>query len=327
MKTGRRRQKEEAPTTPEHVPQGPARPKPITAPAGAGPARARRRPSIVGIALIIVVVVIAIIAIVMMSRACSGPQAAEYLPAETTGSWGTTIQVLAPQIVAGQGWKSDCVADGSCTVLVEACEMRERRDRFSEREVDNYDDYAYSIYREELTQELFEAAGDEFAITQLNPDEDRWEGERHTVSKEWLDKETCEYTNFTVWITDPDDTSQEVEVVLSECEVWDHVVVTEKVYEREEYCQTESIQGLTVLETLTEQGSGMAVDWPAAVTPQGGELQSRFEGVVVFEADGVEHTLTVSDPDAYVRYLTVPQYLGLDEDCKVVRVTERVPEG
>jgi hypothetical protein len=326
MKTGRRRQKKEAPATPEHVPQEPSRPKPVAAPTGAGLARGRARPSIVQIAFIIVVLVIAIIAIVMMSRACSGPQAAEYLPAETTGSWGTTIQVLAPQIVSGEGWRSDCDASGNCTILAGTCEMQERRDTFTEREIENYDDYAYSIYFEELTQELYEAAGDEFAVTYLNLDDDRWEGERHIVSEEWLDKETCEYTNFTVWITDPDDASDEVEVVLSECEVWDHVVVTEKVYEREEYCQTETVQGLTVLETLSEQGSGMAVDWPTAVTPQGGELQSRFEGVVLFEADGVEHTLTVSDPDAYVRYLTVPQYLGVDDEGRVVRVTDRVPE-
>jgi hypothetical protein len=300
--------------------------KPVAAPTGGVPARPRRRPSIVEIALIIVVVVIAIIAIVMMSRACSGPQASTYLPAEAAGTWATTVQIMVPQIVDGEGWRTACEADGSCTVSAGSCEMREREDRFSEREVENYDDYGYSIYFEESTKQLFEAAGSDFTVTRLNPDEDRWEGERHYVSVEWLDRETCEYTNFTLWITDPDDTSQEVEVVLSECEVWDHVVVTEKVYEQEEFCQTQTVQGLTVLNTLTEQGSGYGVDWPAAVTPQGGELQSQFKGTVVFQAEGTEHSITVTDPDAYVRYLTVPQYLGLDEDGQVVRVTDRVPE-
>jgi hypothetical protein len=269
------------------------------------------------------VVVIAIIVIVMLSRACSGPEAVSYLPAQATGSWATTVEVLAPQVVAGQGWRSACEADAQCTIIADTCEERERQDQFTEREVDNYDDYAYNIYFEELTQELYEASGDTFAVTQLNPDEDRWEGDRHFVSEEWLDKDTCEYTGFTVWITDPDDSSQEIEVVLSECEVWDHVVVTEKVYEREEYCQTEHVEGMTVLDTLSDQGSGVVVDWPAAAQPEGGQLQSQFEGVIVFRADGTEHRVTVTDPDRYVRYLTVPHFLGLDEEGKVVRVTDQ----
>ena len=328
MKTGRRRQKKEsAPTPVEQAAEETIGTVPVGTPSAVALAQPRRRPSIVEITLIIVVVVIAILAIVTMSRACSGPQASVYLPAEAAGTWATTVQIMVPQIVDGQGWRTACEASGTCTVLAGTCEMRDRQDRFSEREVENYDDFAYSIYFEELTKQLYEAAGSDFSATQLNPDEDRWEGERHTVSVEWLDRETCEYTSFTVWITDPDDTSQDVEVVLSECEIWDHVVVTEKVYEREEYCQTETVQGLTVLNTLTDQGAGMAVNWPAAVQPRGGELQSQFRGEIVFRADGTEHRITVTDPDAYVRYLTVPQYLGLDADGRVVRVTDRVPEG
>ena len=321
MKTGRRRQREETPAPPEPAEPDIGQSEPVVAPPKVG--LLRRRPSIVEIALVVILVVIAIIAVVMLSRGCSGPQAVAYLPAQAAGSWATTVQVLAPQIVAREGWQSACEADAQCTILVDTCEVRERQDRFTEREVDNYDDYAYSIYFEELEQELYEASGDAFVVTQLNAVEDRWEGERHYVSEEWLDKETCEYTTFTVWITDMDDTSQEVEVVLSECEVWDHVIVTEKVYEREEYCQTEHVEGMVVLDTLTDQGSGAGVDWPAVAKPEGGELQSQFEGVIVFRADGTEHRVTVTDPDAYVRYLTVPHFLGLDEEGNVVRITDR----
>ena len=323
MKTGRRRQKDEAAAPPEQAPSEPIQPEPVVAPPSAGLAKPRRRPSCVEIALIVVIVIIAIIAVIMTSRACSGPQAVTYLPAQAAGSWATTVQVLAPEIVAGEGWRSACEADGRCTVLVDTCDVREQRDRFTEREVEDYDDFAYSIYFEELERSLYEASGDDFAVTQLNPNEDRWEGERHTVSEEWLDRETCEHTSFTVWITDPDESSEEVEVVLSECEVWDHVVVTERVYEQGEYCQTESVAGLIVLDTMTDQGSGSGVDWPAAARPEGGELQSKFEGVIIFRADGLEHRVTVTDPDAYARYLTVPHYLGLDEDGNVVRITDQ----
>ena len=56
-------------------------------------------------------------------------------------------------------------------------------------------------------------------------------------------------------------------------------------------------------------------------------MQSEFRGHVVFRVDGTEHTITVTDPDAYVRYLTVPHYLGLDDEGRVVRIVDRVPEG
>jgi hypothetical protein len=272
-----------------------------------------------------VLVIILIVAVVMLGRACSGPAAATYLPAQATGSWATTVQVLAPQITTMERWRTDCEADGRCTVVLETCEVQDRRDRFTEREIENYDDYAYNIYFEELGQELYEVSGDAFIIVQLNPDGDRWEEERHYVSEEWLDKETCEYTSYTVWITDPEDTSEEVEVVLSECEIWDHVIVTEKVYEQDEFCVTENVEGLVVLDTLTAEGLGTGVDWPPADRPDGGELQSQFKGVIVFLADGVEHTISVTDPNAYARYLTVPHFLGLDEDGNVVRVTDQKP--
>jgi hypothetical protein len=84
---------------------------------------------------------------------------------------------------------------------------------------------------------------------------------------------------------------------------------------------------MTVVDTLTDEGIGSAVNWPSALRPEGGEVRSSFRGELVFRANGTEHTITVTDPDAYVRYLTVPHYLGLDDEGRVVRVTDRVPEG
>lgn len=326
MKTGRRRRKDPSQIEAEKTSGTPAGSAPSARPAPRAQAKARRRPSIVEIALVVAVVIIGVIAIVMLGRSCSRADAAVYLPATASGTWATTLEVLAPEVVRGQGWRTACDADTRCSIVAGSCELREREDRFSEREIENYDDYAYSIYYEELTQELYEAAGDEFIVTQLNPDEDRWEGDRHIVSDEWLDEETCEYTAYTVWVTDPDDTSQEVEVVLSECEVWDHVVVTQKVYDRAEYCQTETVLGMTVVDTVADGGSGSAINWPSALRPEGGEVQSSFRGEIVFRADGTEHRVTVTDPDAYVRYLTVPHYLGLDEEGRVVRVAARLPD-
>jgi hypothetical protein len=203
--------------------------------------------------------------------------------------------------------------------------LRAREDRFTERVVEDYDDFAYDIYYEELTEELYEAAGDSFAVTRLNPDEDRWEGDLHYISQEWLDNDTCQYTEYTVWITDPEDDEYEIEAVLSDCQVWDHVIVKEKVYEEEEYCDTENADMMVALETLTEQGTGAGVVWGAVVAPSGGELEREFEGTVIFRADGVEHTARVTDEDQYVRYLTVPHYLGVDDEGEFVGLTDRAP--
>jgi hypothetical protein len=39
----------------------------------------------------------------------------------------------------------------------------------------------------------------------------------------------------------------------------------------------------------------------------------------------VEHTVHTDNESAYVRYVTVPHYLGLDKNGKVVSVTDKVP--
>jgi hypothetical protein len=203
--------------------------------------------------------------------------------------------------------------------------MRPREDAFTETQIDEYDDYAYNIYYEEEEGKLYEASGTDFAVTELNPPKDWVEDDRHYTAEEWLDEETCQYTNYTVWITDPSDATEEVEVVLSECEVWENVVVKQRIYEDEEYCQTEVVDTLAIKDTLTESGSGADVTWPDAQTPADGELEREFNGTVVFRADGVEHTVRTDDESAYVRYVTVPHYLGLDKNGKVVSVTDRAP--
>jgi hypothetical protein len=263
---------------------------------------------------------------IVICTTCLGPKPETYLPAEAAGSWTATIKVWEPNLVTGEGWRSDCEANADCMVVPGTCQTRERRDEAVEHQIDEYDDFAYEIYYEELERKLYETAGQEFVVTQLNADRDWIEGDRHYYASEWLDEETCQYTQYTVWVDDPDDPEYEVEVVLSECEVWDHVIVKERVYGEDDYCQTQTVDSLVVKDTLTQQGTGTNIRWPNAVAPMGGDLERQFEGVVVFRAEGgVEHTLTVDDEGKYVRYLTVQQYLGLDKRGKVIRVTSNAP--
>jgi hypothetical protein len=323
MRTGRRRKKpalaeeKKAPTAKK--PSAP-RPKPSTK-----PSRSPRRPGLVPLLLITGAFIALVIGIIVCGRSCMRPSASTYLAATAEGSWQTTVNVLALQVVRSEGWRSDCESNADCTVLAGTCQMRPREDAFTENQVDEYDDYAYNIYYEEEEGKLYEASGTNFAVTELNPPGDWVEGDRHYTAEEWLDEETCQYTNYTVWITDPDDAAEEIEVVLSECEVWEHVVVKQRVYEDEEYCQTEVVDTLVVKDTLTESGVGADVIWPKAQPSADGKLERAFDGTVVFRADGVEHTVHTDDESAYVRYVTVPYYLGLDKNGKVVSVTDRKP--
>jgi hypothetical protein len=128
-----------------------------------------------------------------------------------------------------------------------------------------------------------------------------------------------------VWIADPEDATEEIEVVLSECEVWEHVVVKERIYEEEAYCQTETAGTYSVRDTFTEQGTGTSVTWFDATAPVDGRLEREFKGTVVFRADDVAHTVHPDDEETYIRYLTVPHYLGLDKDGGVIQVTDKAP--
>jgi hypothetical protein len=342
MKTGRRRKKEPVQEPAEQAP--PSAPEEITpsktAQSGAKkPVAARpplRAPARLGRPhlplgrpwlLILIALVAFVCLILLLSRACRGPGAPSttYLPTTADGSWTTVVRLVVPQGEVRGGWRSDCEADPLCTVVPGTCDVRERADRTSERQVDDYDEYAYNIYYEETEGRLYEAVADSFVVTELNAQKDWWDGDRHYFSEEWLDTETCQYTGYTVWITDPEDKEYESEVVLSECEVWDHVVVMERVAEQDEYCQTENLGAMAVQDTLTQQGLGATVEWPRAVPPADGQLEREFEGTVTFRADGTQHTVKVTDVDTYIRYLTVPQYLGVDEEGDVVDLTDKAP--
>ena len=338
MKTGRRRKKEPAdqPSPPQPEPEPASKAAQPPPPAAARPSV--RKPSVTGRPspqptrlrqawlLIVVALVVFVCLALLLSRACQGPATpTTYLPATADGSWTTVVKVVAPQTESMERWRSDCEADPLCTVIPGTCEVREREDRYTEREVDDYDDYAYNIYYEETEGKLYEAAADDFVVTQLNERGDWWEGDQHIIAEEWLDTETCQYTSYTVWITDPQDEDYEIEVILSECEVWDHVIVMERVGEQDELCQTENAGDVVIQDTLMDRGSGAAVEWPGAVLPAGGRLEREFKGVVTFRADGTKHAVDVTDVDKYVRYLTVPYYLGIDEDGDVVDITDTAP--
>jgi hypothetical protein len=293
MKTGRRRKKEKEPG--EEQAEKPVSFRPPSGAPSEAPSRAPSRPGIVRLLPILIGLAVLVFGGLICSRACLGPRAEPsiYLPATAEGSWTATVRVVLPSEMQGYGGED------------------------TERIVDEYDDYAYNIYYEETEDRLYEAAGDSFVVTQLNEKEDWWEGDLHYFSEEWLDKETCQYTNYTAWITDPEDEDYEIEVVLSECEVWDHVIVKERV--------SEEGGAPAGPDTFTRQGVGTAVEWPAAVAPVNGRLEREFEGVVTFRADGAERTVRVTDVDTYIRYLTIRHYLGLDEEGDVVDLTDKAP--
>ena len=327
MKTGRRRKKaerpEEEPISFSPTPKAPPRSSPV---APSRPvSRPSSRPKILPYLLVGGVVALLLCLVVGLTLFSPRAKPATYLPAAAEGSWTANVKLLVPQIISGEGWRSDCEADTACAVLPATCEMQQRRDDFTEQTVDEYDDYAYNIYYEETEEKLYEASGNGFVVTELNASEDWVEEDRHYLAEEWLDEETCQYTEFAVWITDPEDHEYDIEVLLSECEVWDHVVVKERVYEEDEYCQTETVGSLAVQDTLTQRGAGVNVEWPPAAAPAGGELAREFDGVVIFRADSTEHRVTVRDVDKYIRYLTVPHYLGVDERGRVIAVTDRAP--
>ena len=329
MKTGRRRKKESQ----EPPRQAPSPPPETASPRPEGkkppsPPLPSRTPSRRGLVLsILIVLALLIFGGLLCGRSCLGPRAepSVYLPADAEGSWVTTVKLVVPQVTIEERFRSDCDLDVGCTVIPGTCEVREREDKYTEHTVDDYDDYAYNIYYEEAEDKLYEAAGDSFVVTQLNEKEDWWEENRHYFSEEWLDRETCQYTEYTVWITDPEDEEYEIEVLLAECEVWDHVVVKEAIYEEEEYCQIENVGSMTVQDTLTRQGVGATVEWAETVAPANGRLEREFEGTVIFQANGAERTVKATNVDTYIRYLTVPYYLGLDEQGNAVDLTDKAP--
>jgi hypothetical protein len=317
MKTGRVRKKATPP------PKEPAAPAPTqsaapaptpTRPAPARPAgrRANQVPTgvwIVGGLFLIMV------CFIMIMTVFGRKKAEEWVEVtRATGEWTTTVTVFGPQVNVEERWEADCLNEPNGVIRTGTCILKDTN-TYHDTEVDNYDEYAYNIYYEETYAQVYEARGAEFAVTQLKTD-DWWQENLHYVLTEELDQESCEYTNYTLWVDDPQDSTQEVEVYLSECEVWDHVIVYERVYEQKAWCQCD-VTTLVQVGQETDSGSGANVMWVDPSVPAGGRTERAFQGRVTFLGDDYTYTTTTQDLAQYQDYLAGPYYLGIRDDQAV----------
>ena len=238
------------------------------------------------------------------------------------GAWTTTVTLLAPQVQSQEMWEEECRNTPNGAVRAGTCILKKGK-AYQEQVVDDYDEYAYDIYYEETTDQVYQAQGANFVTTQLGGD-DWWEGDKHYIRQEELDKGSCQYTNYTVWIDDPQDASQEIEVYLSECEVWDHVVVKERVYDQKRWCVCD-VTTLAPLTSQSEQGTGLDIRWPEPSVPSGGRAERSFKGQVTFGGDDYVYTVTTDDLALYRDYLTGQYYIGI-KDGKAVTVRKNPPK-
>jgi hypothetical protein len=240
----------------------------------------------------------------------------------TNGSWTATAAVLGPQVTIDERWEVDCRSDANATVRAGSC-IEKDTDTYRDTVVDDYEEYAYDIYYEETWDKTYETRGTEFVVATLGSDDWR-EGNLHYTREEELDKSACEYTSYTIWVDDPQNSSREIEVYLAECEVWDHVVVEERVYDQKLWCQCE-VATLIEIGQHSDQGTGMDVDWPNPLVPAGGRVERAFKGQVIFLGDDYSYTSTTDDLSKYQDYLTMQYYIGL-RDGEPVTVSKN-PEG
>ncbi|MFC2037822.1 hypothetical protein ACFLYD_07670, partial [Chloroflexota bacterium] len=238
------------------------------------------------------------------------------------GSWTTTVLVLGPQMAVEERWETDCVDDPSGAVRSGACILKDTN-AYHDTVVDDYEEFAYDIYYEETWDKVYEVQGTEFVVTALGRD-DWWQENLHYSLEEELDKESCEYSSYTLWVDDAGDSAQETEVYLSECEVWDHVTVSERVYEQALWCECE-VTSLVQLGQQSAQGVGAGVQWAAANVPSGGQTEESFQGQVTFLGDDYTYTVTTTDPSQYRRYLEGDYYIGL-RDGRPVAISDRPQE-
>jgi hypothetical protein len=322
MKTGRVRKKAESsppkettPDTPapveEAAPSGPPpqprKPvRPARTPRPAGTVAVARKPISIGCIFAAVVAVIAILAIVMLLSSLGGDQ--EWIEAtQASGTWTTSTAVIGPQVAVQEKWETDCISDPNGSVRTGTCLMKDS-DTSRQEVRDDYEEFAYDIYFEE-TQ------GTQFLEATLGSD-DWWEGNTHYTRVEELDPESCTYTEYTVWVDDPSDTSQEVEVYLSECEVWDHVTATERIYDQKLWCQCD-VTSYVQLGQQSDQGTGTAVSWPEPSLPAGARTEESFSGQVTFRGDDHTYTVSTDDPNQYRDFLTSQYYIGVKNDRPV----------
>jgi hypothetical protein len=281
---------------------------------------AARGPISIGCIFAAVVAVIAIVAIIMLLSSRGGGQ--EWIEAtQATGSWTTSTTVIGPQVAVLEKWETECISDPNSSVRTGTCLMKDS-DTSREEVRDDYDEYAYNIYFEETWKKTYQAQGTQFLEASLGSD-DWWEGNTHYTRVEELDPESCTYTEYTVWVDDPADSSQETEVYLSECEVWDHVVESERIYDQKSWCQCD-VTTFAQLGLQSEQGTGPALLWPQPAVPEGGRTEESFSGQVTFLGDDYTYTVTTDDPAQYQDYLTDRYYTGVKND-KPVTVRKNPP--
>jgi hypothetical protein len=254
------------------------------------------------------VFVLFVIFVIVMARRGRASEWVEV--SRTNGSWTTTAMVLGPQVKIEERWEVDCISDANATVRPGSCIARDA-DTYRDTIVDDYEEYAYDIYYEETWDKIYETRGTGFVVTMLGSD-DWWEGNLHYTREEELDRSACEYTPYTIWVDDPQNSSQEIEVYLAECEVWDHIVVEERVYDQKLWCQCE-MATLVEIGQQSEQGTGMNVDWPNPSVPAGGRVERAFKGQVIFLGDDYSYTTSTDDLSKYQDYLTVQYYIGLKD--------------
>jgi hypothetical protein len=262
-----------------------------------------------------VLFVIAIVIIIILS---GGKKADQWVPVtRATGEWTTTVTLLGPQVRTDERLETDCIQDPNGVVRAGSCVARDAK-TYQDKVVDDYDEYAYNIYYEESWQQIYQAQGTEFVETSLGRD-DWWEGNLHYTLVEELDKDSCEYTNYTVWVDDTQDRTQEVEVYLAECEVWDHVVVEERNYDQAYWCLCD-VTTMIELGQQSERGTGFNVRWPNPSAPQGSTTDPTFRGQVTFVGDDYTYVTTTDDLNRYQDYLERQHYIGI-RDGKPVAVS------
>lgn len=329
MKTGRVRSKEQAPAqepaaaptpSPAKTPSVAKTPSSRPAPPRLTRSKANRIPKGVWIVGGIFVVFVCFI---MIMTVFNRKTPEEWVKAtQATGEWTTTVTVLGPQVTTEERWEADCNAQADATVRAGTCVLKDSG-KYNDTQVDEYEEYAYDIYYEETYAQVYEAEGADFVITDLKAD-DWWEENLHYVLAETLDQDSCTLTDYAVWVDDPQNQAQEIEVYLSECEVWDHVTAYERVYEQQNWCQCD-VTTLAQVGVESQDGSGANIRWPQPFVPQGGQTQQSFRGKVTFLGDDYIYTTTTQDLSQYQDYLTSQYYIGL-RDGEAVTINKNPPK-
>lgn len=322
MKTGRARSKEEMPAEgPKPVAEGQQQPPaPVLPAGGAPPGTVQPQPGhnrTIQLVFVAVVAVIACIAFFLLMKSCGRTD--EWVQAtKVDGTWTTGVQLFAPQVQARETWQTACT--GSQGVVQQATCLLKPTGKFLSQPSRTYDEYAFNSYYDETYQKTYDARGDEFVVSQLGGD-DRVVNNQRLVSKEYVKAGTCQETQYTVWVDDPQDSTQELEVYLQDCEIWQTVTVYDS--EQAPWCQC-LVTVLVATAKETNQGAGITVTYPALLIPQGGKAEQSFEASVTFVGgDGrYSTTQTTTDPAQYRAWLTAPYYLGI-RDGKVVRLSNQ----